>query len=385
MNQALTISNQKLPLAIFGAVLLVLGFFTFETAGLNQVLLLGVGLFLGLTLYHAAFGFSGAWRGFIERGEGAGLRAQILMLAFAVLLFFPALSGGLLFGERVGGAIAPMNLSLLAGAFMFGLGMQIAGACASGTLFIAGGGNARMFFALIGFIAGSFIATHHIEWWFALPGIGSFSLLREFDLPMAFLLAFLPFGALFGGALWWERKKTGKIALLSQTSGQSLLKGPWPLLWAALALAGLNFATLYLAGRPWGITSAFALWGAKGAMAVGVDPTSWWYWDGSRALHRSVLFDINSVMNFGIIIGAFLAATLAGKFAPNFRIGARPLVAAILGGILLGYGARLAYGCNIGAFFSGTASGSLHGWVWFAAAFIGNWAGARFRPFFNLA
>jgi uncharacterized protein len=51
---------------------------------------------------------------------------------------------------------------------------------------------------------------------------------------------------------------------------------------------------------------------------------------------------------------------------------------------LLGYGARLAFGCNIGAFFSGIASGSLHGWVWLAAAFLGSMAGVRLRPFFGL-
>ena len=46
---------------------------------------------------------------------------------------------------------------------------------------------------------------------------------------------------------------------------------------------------------------------------------------------------------------------------------------------MLGYGARIAYGCNIGAYFSGIASASLHGWLWFAAAFLGNIAGTRLR------
>jgi uncharacterized membrane protein YedE/YeeE len=58
---------------------------------------------------------------------------------------------------------------------------------------------------------------------------------------------------------------------------------------------------------------------------------------------------------------------------------------AVLGGLLLGYGARIAYGCNIGAYFSGIASGSLHGWLWLVAAFIGNIAGTRLRPVFGLS
>jgi len=76
-----------------------------------------------------------------------------------------------------------------------------------------------------------------------------------------------------------------------------------------------------------------------------------------------VLGDITSVMNFGIVLGAMAAAGLAGRFAPDWRIPPRSLAAAVIGGVLLGYGARIAYGCNIGAFFSGIASASLHGWL----------------------
>jgi hypothetical protein len=64
---------------------------------------------------------------------------------------------------------------------------------------------------------------------------------------------------------------------------------------------------------------------------------------------------------------------------------ARSLLAAVLGGLLMGYGARLAFGCNIGAFFSGVASFSLHGWLWIACALPGTWLGVRLRPLFGLA
>jgi uncharacterized membrane protein YedE/YeeE len=97
-----------------------------------------------------------------------------------------------------------------------------------------------------------------------------------------------------------------------------------------------------------------------------------------------VLLDVTSVMDFGIILGALLAAILAGRFAPTLKISGRSMAAAIIGGLLLGYGARIAYGCNIGAYFSGIASGSLHGWLWLVAAFMGNIAGTRLRPMFDL-
>jgi uncharacterized membrane protein YedE/YeeE len=89
-------------------------------------------------------------------------------------------------------------------------------------------------------------------------------------------------------------------------------------------------------------------------------------------------------MDLGIVLGALAAAGLAGRFAPRWRVPARSLGAAVIGGLLLGYGARIAYGCNIGAYFSGIASGSLHGWVWLVAALAGNAAGNTVRPFFRL-
>ena len=57
---------------------------------------------------------------------------------------------------------------------------------------------------------------------------------------------------------------------------------------------------------------------------------------------------------------------------------------AVIGGLAMGYGARLAFGCNIGAFFSGIASTSLHGWLWIVCALAGTWIGVRLRPYFGL-
>ena len=155
----------------------------------------------------------------------------------------------------------------------------------------------------------------------------------------------------------------------------------------ALALAAVNIATLILAGRPWGVTSAFALWGAKIVGILGVDVATWVYWQrpgAAVALNSSVLQDVTSVMNFGILLGALIAANLAHRFAPSFSIPWRSALAAVIGGLLLGYGARIAYGCNIGAFFGGVSSTSLHGWLWFAAAFLGSGLAIRLRPVFGL-
>jgi len=274
---------------------------------------------------------------------------------------------------------------------MFGFGMQLGGGCASGTLYTVGGGNSRMLVTLAAFIAGSTLGAWQLPWWSAQPNIGSVSLIDKLGWAPALAVSLLLFAAIYGVTVWIERRKHGGLVSGNETSRrgwQRFLHGPWPLVAGAVALAIANFATLYLAGRPWGITSAFALWGSKIVAAAGVDVASWGYWQGAaraQQLSQSVFADVTSVMDFGIILGALLAAGLAGKFSFGWKVPGRSLLAAIIGGLLLGYGARLAYGCNIGAYFSGIASSSLHGWLWLVAAFAGSILGTRARPAFGLS
>lgn len=373
-----------LAAALLGIGLLYLG----QAISLNQAALFLVGGALGVVLYHAAFGFTSAWRVFITDARGRGLRAQMIMLAVAVALFFPALDAGSVFGTSVHGFVAPIGVSVVVGSFLFGVGMQLGGGCASGTLFTAGGGNVRMVVTLIGFILGSVIATHHVDWWWSQPAFDAVSLVSTLGLGGGLALSLALFAGIYGLTMVIEKRRHGALeqAPASERAGwQRFLRGPWPLIWGAVGLAVLNFATLALAGRPWGITSAFALWGAKLFQSLGIDVSQWTYWQyagNASALEGSIFADVTSVMNVGIILGALAAASLAGRFAPSLRIPFRPLLAAVIGGLLLGYGARLAFGCNIGAYFSGIASGSLHGWVWLIFGFLGNMAGVRLRPWF---
>jgi uncharacterized membrane protein YedE/YeeE len=303
-------------------------------------------------------------------------------------VFFPLLAAGTFMGQPLRGSVSPIGVGVAAGAFIFGLGMQLGGGCASGTLFSVGGGSARMLITLFFFIIGSVIGTAHMGWWTAQPAYPATSIVTTMG-PWAALAVSL---ALFGAVAWItmsaERRRHGQLVDETKRAfGPRWLAGPWPLVAGAVGLAIVNIATLTIGGRPWGVTSAFALWGAKWFAALGIDVASWSYWTTpaqATALKSSVLMDVTSVMDFGIILGALLAAILAGRFAPTLKVSGRSLAAAVIGGLLLGYGARIAYGCNIGAYFSGIASGSLHGWLWLVAAFVGNIAGTRLRPLFDL-
>jgi len=282
---------------------------------------------------------------------------------------------------------------VLVGAFLFGIGMQLGGGCGSGTLFTVGGGHVRMLITLAFFIVGATIGSVHLPWWLAMPSVGEVSLIAKFGWLPALALQLLALGALYALVRMLEVQRYGSsqpIASGGNAQGpllDRLLFGPWPLVWGAIGLAVLGLATLLLAGHPWSITFAFGLWGTKIFQALGGDVSGWSYWASgypAQALSRSVLADTTSVMDFGIILGAVLAAALAGKFAPEAKLPWKSVAAAVLGGLLLGYGARLAFGCNIGALLAGIGSGSLHGWLWLVAGFIGGIVGVRLRGWFAL-
>lgn len=357
-------------------------------SGGRMAVLFVIGALLGLSLYHAAYGFTHGFRAFLNERRSAHLRAQLLMLAAAILLFFPALAAGTVLGTPVRGFVFPVGLNVVIGAFLFGIGMQLGGGCASGTLYTAGGGSTRMVVTLVFFIAGASLAAFSFDQWRDLPTLPAVSLLNTFGLASGIAVNLVALGVIWLVVARTERRHHTTIEPIFSAAGASFIRGPWPYAWGALALAVLNVGTLIAAGRPWAITQAFALWGSLAVERSGFgDPFFWSYWEEPtrvEALHRSILADGMSVMNAGIVGGALLAAGIAGLFAPVGRVALPHLAASVLGGLLLGFGAILATGCNVSAYFSGIASGSLHGWVWIAAALPGNALGIRLRPLFKL-
>ncbi len=346
-----------------------------------------LGALAGFALYHAAFGFTAAWRRMVRERRGAGLRAQMLLIGLASAATYPLIGFEEITGWNMHPVVLPMSFASAFGAFVFGVGMQLGGGCASGTLFTVGGGSTRMVATLAAFVAGSVIATAHLhEIWFGLgerigwPTIPGVSVVSAFG-PIGGLLAlFALLAAIWGASVLVERRAHGGLdPLRAQGSWRA---GPWGYAAGAVALAAVSIGCFLLFQRPWGVTSGFALWGAKIAEGMGVELRDWGYWQPAwrvAQLEASVFADRISVMNFGIVLGAMAAAALAGRFAPGWRITPRELATAVIGGLLMGYGARLAFGCNIGAYLGGLVSGSLHGLWWMAFGFAGSWLGARLR------
>ncbi len=329
-----------------------------------------VGAGIGAVLLRTSFGFAGAFRALVQDRDASGFRAHAAMLALASLLMLPLLAQGSLFGQAMHGEATPVGVGFALGALLFGAGMQVGGGCASGTLFALGGGNGKLLGTLAGFVLGSAIGAWSMQFWWTLPA-----------LPAATLQGLVGFGP----AILLQMAVLGGVWLLAGRGAR--VATPRLLLAGGLALAVLNAATLVLAGKPWGETSAFALWGAKLFTAAGLDAHGWAYWlrpGFDTQLDRATSLDVTSVMDAGIVLGAVLAAAFAGAFRPRWGGGGRAWAGALLGGVAMGFGARLANGCNIGAYFSAIAAGNLSGWAWVLLALAGSWAGVRLRPLFGL-
>ena len=338
-----------------------------------------VGCAMGYVLLVGSVSFAGAFRALFAQGRGVGLRAQAIMLGVAVCLFLPTIALGTVGDQAVRGFVFPIGVALVAGAFLFGVGMQLGGGCASGTLFAVGGGQGlRMWATLAAFVGGATFAAYDVERWSQWPAMPAVSLADSFGVSAALAFSLAALALLWAGSLLWEKSRRGEV--------EPLVWGP--LLWGALALAGLNYATLLLAGRPWAITSAFPLWGSKLLEATALaDPAFWPFWEDptrTEAFVRPLWMDRTTVMDVGLMAGALIGALWAGRRMDFSLPALRPLLASLLGGALLGYGAVLGSGCNISAYFSGFASGSLHGWIWILPALVGNWAGVRLRRAFGL-
>ncbi|MEO0624871.1 MAG: YeeE/YedE family protein [Pseudomonadota bacterium] len=383
---------QRLPLAAALLILVAVAWLAYDARGgwSGDGLRYAAGTFLGalagVGLYHAAFGFTGAWRRLVRERRGGGLRAQMLLIGLAAAVTYPLIGFEAETGWNMHPVVLPMGLVSGFGALVFGAGMQLGGGCASGTLFTAGGGSSRMGVTLLAFVVGSVAATAHLnEFWFQvdemtgiynLPGTSVIRLFGPFG-GLAALLALLL--AVWVTSVAVERARHGDLETPRATV--SLIGGPWSLVLGAVALAAVSIGCFLLFQRPWGVTSGFALWGAKALDAAGVPVRDWGYWSGWRAgqLDRSVFADRVSVMNFGILTGALAAAALAGRFRPVLALSHRDLATAVIGGLLMGYGARLAFGCNIGAYLGGLVSGSLHGVWWLVFGFAGSYVGVWLR------
>ncbi len=82
-------STDQLTVLLCSIGILSISLFAQQSLASSQYLSFLIGVGLGITLLHAAFGFSGGWRVFIRERNSSGLRAQLLLIALTSMLVLP--------------------------------------------------------------------------------------------------------------------------------------------------------------------------------------------------------------------------------------------------------------------------------------------------------
>jgi uncharacterized membrane protein YedE/YeeE len=140
---------------------------------------------------------------------------------------------------------------------------------------------------------------------------------------------------------------------------------------AGFLLGVVLLASFVLAGRGLGASGAFAAAAGRvidgmGGLPPGTTPAL-----ADRMPSGVTLLDDWLVLELiGVVLGGMLSAALAQRLAwREARPGTGRLLRALLGGALMGLGARLAYGCTSGLALSGGALLATGAWVFIPIAF----------------
>lgn len=166
---------------------------------------------------------------------------------------------------------------------------------------------------------------------------------------------------------------------------QTFLIKFWSPIPAVIAAGILSTYYFGITGTFWAVTGEFTRWGGQLLQLMGIHAEEWGYFKLIH-LEGTPLTRIDGMMIIGMFGGCFAAALWANNVKLRFPHSRKRIAQAIAGGIIAGFGARLAMGCNLAAFFTGIPQFSLHAWFFAVATAIGSWFGARFTllPFFRI-
>ncbi len=355
------------------------------------------GLAFGFVLQRSRFCFASAFRDVFLLQQGRVMRAILGGMAVATLGFSLVMSNmtpnpalGILPPDA---HVVPLGWHTVVGGVLFGLGMVLAGGCVSGSLYRMGEGYVASWVAMGGILSGLWMASRTWNWWWQVhiskqPTVW---LPRYLGYGGAVVLTLLALGALYLLVLWWEAR--GGIWFPeppATASGptfrerlsdlhRTIFVRAWPVTLAGLGLGALNVFE-YAYRHPWGVTGELARWadalagliGLSAGPLLGMDQLS-----GCTLVPQSGVLTHGLMLDVGLVFGSLLAAVLAGEFKIRVPADRRRYWQALGGGILMGYGAGLAVGCTIGAFFSAIPSLALNGWAFGASLAVGAFLGVQ--------
>lgn len=378
-------------------VLVVLAGAWLSRQGQQAALFWVFGIAFGFVLQRSRFCFASAFRDLFLFHSGRIMKAILAGMAVATVGFALLMSKmvpnplpGLVAPEA---HVVPLGVHLILGGLLFGFGMVQAGGCVSGSLYRMGEGYVASWVAFVGILGGLGLALHSWNWWWRTSISGA-------------PLIWLPWITGYGGAvavtlmlllasyllvLWWEggmgvaapqaagAKRGGFVHALRELWGLVFRRG-WPAAVGGVALGTLN-VFLYIAHMPWGVTGELSRWSAGLLGLLGLPPGPLLGVDqlggctltpgGNRLITHSLTLDV------GMVAGSAAAALLAGEFRVRVPPHPRRYLQALVGGVLMGYGAGIGLGCTIGAFFSAIPSLGLNGWVFGGSLLVGAYGGTQ--------
>lgn len=376
------LSSSRLTVALpaFGILLIIFLLLPDRDAlGRSLPVSLAVGAAFGIVLQRSRFCFWCNLRDWLRDRDPRGLLGILAALAVGTIGYFVIL-GAWVPNPAAGrlppdAHVGPVSLTLIVGAFVFGIGMAISGSCVSAHLYRLGEGAFGSLVALAGTLVG-----------FVLGFIGWNSLYLV-DLHRA-AVWWLPALLGYRGALVLSLVLIGVLALL-------LIRGARPGLplwapeagstrWPAITggiLVGWIAALAYFRIGPLGVTAELGSIARTAAAQAGVLPDTLFGLDGfagCATVIKETLLSRNGVFVLGMVLASAVAAGLAGDWRPSLPTRAS-LPRLFLGGILLGWGAMISLGCTVGVLLSGIMAGAVAGWVFLFACLAGGWVGWRLR------
>ncbi|RKD29030.1 YeeE/YedE thiosulfate transporter family protein [Thermohalobacter berrensis] len=157
----------------YGLILMVLAlgiYFFLLVKGISYSSFWIIGLFIGFVLQKSRFCFTSSFRDFIMVGNTALFKAIIIAfmistIGFAIVQYMNIDDIQNFSIENVVGKIHPVGIHTIIGALMSGIGMVIAGSCASGTLMRIGEGFLLQILVLVGFIIGTLLGANQFQFW----------------------------------------------------------------------------------------------------------------------------------------------------------------------------------------------------------------------------
>ncbi len=178
-----------------------------------------------------------SWRRFITRGDAGGLLSILILIAVLAVAVVPVATSW----ENYGGSIAPIGPSLIIGSFTFGIGMQLANGCGSGTLYTVGGGSGRMLITLALFIAGSVLGSISLPTFLNMGGID----------PVLAGNYLGPWGGLGGNALSIALVGWLILQIARRRGGSTEINIPFSI--GAFVIAAVMIAVFFAGGHPWSV------------------------------------------------------------------------------------------------------------------------------------